>query len=1346
MIYTVSHYIREHSKGYRVLWFVAFFIVSISAGRSQNYTMRHRVLDVEDGLSSRTTGLFFMDSQNRMWMSGGYGLELYDGSRFTNFNAANGQLLDNAFVAIAEDYQGRLWLGDVKKEIPLGYQIQIFDLNTRSSKWWTEVVDLTPLKGRQIQWLLPDPYRKMVWIVTEKCLFAYDEQGQIKQYFEGDNRIRITYAAKGGIWVGIDNRFILIAPKGQEIASFDTDPDKTFIIIGADSQNNLYTFEQKDPENLDKANIYRNNKRFQTGENYIWNETQLIAVNSREDLIYARNKGAFVVYDTVLNEIARLKPDIDFYKHPFHPYIDHYNNWWLSFDKQVHIFNYDKRPFNTWLTDFFIYGETGFGSRGIHPASDSTVYVSGLGGTYVIDPRNNKISELPVPDRLLEGSFLYKFRRMDIAELSDGTLLFSTEGDRIYTFDPATQQFGRITPAEKIKNAEGTIIEQVRMNWSVLEHGDRVWLAQGGLSYFKTGSTTFKKFDAYNGYDELANVNIYDLHATSDSIWVGSARGLYLLDPQKGIVSKYQVRADSDASPEHILHINSYGDGKLYLGTRSGVIIFDIASAQVTDRWNASRGLADNTAYAVYKDDYDRLWVPGNSGLSLINPQNGQVRIFREEDGLAHNEFNTTSHAQGPDGTLYFGGLNGVTSFHPKDFSLTARPKDVLVLSTIRVQKAKTGDYSDYNYTSGSDTALQLRPSDIGLELKFGIQDYLSQNLESFAYKIESLGNEWIYTASPEIRINRLPYGRYQLLVKAQGTNGEIFTTKSFHLIVVRPFYLTWWFFTMLGLLIIGLVVIFIRYRERILKKRQYLLEEEIDLATKEIQQQAEELRSLDKLKSNFFANISHELKTPLSLILAPLEKAMGKEALETELRSDLLLAHRNAGMIKKLVNEILDLTRLENGVAQPRYSKVKLNAFVRSLVSNFVHKAQAGKVDLKVVTSLSEDTAWVLDPTMTGKIINNLMSNALKHTTEGEVTLSIDRHEDLFIYVKDTGTGISEEDLPYVFDRFFQTKDPHKKADGGTGIGLALSNELAQAMHGDLQAESELNKGSVFTLTLPYVEHFVSPPLHPVNDDHEEYPLLIPSKRTVLVVEDHTDLRTFILSSLGGQFELVAAANGLEAVEKLRQPDHEIQLVITDLMMPGMDGMELLEFIKSNDQTRHLPVILLTAKSAERDKLEAFRLGVDDYLTKPFSVEELKARIKNQLKISFLRQRESLNPIDKEFEATDLSAQDQWLKQLKQLVEQNVASVEFNIGSLAEKMEESERTFYRKIKKFTGYSPNVYLREIRLQMARKILERNAVSSVTELARNVGFSSSRYFSKLFRERFGKLPGDYLKAS
>ncbi|MCE7991920.1 MAG: response regulator [Roseivirga sp.] len=1333
--------------GYRILWLITFFMLGISMARSQNHTMRHTVLDVEDGLSSRTTALFFMGSQNRMWMSGGYGLDLYDGSRFTNFSVANGHLLNNVFTAIAEDHQQRLWLGYVNEEIPLGYQVQIFDLKTKTSQWWTDLVDLSALQGKKVQWISPDPYRKMLWVITEKSLFAYNERGQLREYFVSNRQIKSAHASVKGVWIQLDNEFILIDGQGKQLRSFDSDPDKNFIIIGSDSQSNLFSFEQKDRENLNKQHIYKNNELFQPGPEYIWKETLFIGINPQQDLIYARKPGTlFVVYDTALNEVAQLNPDVDFYKHPFHPYFDHYNNWWLAFDKQVHIFNYDKVPFNTWLTDFFIFGETGFGSRGIYPANDSTVYVSGLGGTYIIDPRNGKTSELLVPDQLMKGSLLYKFRRMDIAELSDGTLLFSTEGDRIYTFTPGTQRFARIAPAEVQKDEQGNWIEQVRMNWSMLEHGDKVWIAQNRLSYFNRGSTTHQEFDDYNGYEELASVNIYDLHATSDSIWVGSAKGLYLLDPNKGIINKYPLRAEVVGNPEHILHINSYGDGKLYLGTRSGVIIFDTASGQVTDRWDVSRGLADNTAYAVYKDDYGRLWVPGNSGLSLVNLQNGQVQIFREEDGLAHNEFNTTSHAQAPDGTLYFGGLNGVTSFHPRDFPLTATAKDVLVLSTVRVQKARSGDYSDYNYISGNETRLQLRPSDIGLELKFGIQDYLSRELESFAYKIESLGNEWIYAASPEIRINRLHYGEYRLLVKAQGANGELFATKAFGLTVVRPFHLTGWFLTLVGLIIVGLVVMVVRYREQLLKKRQHTLENEIDLATREIQEQAEELRSLDKLKSNFFANISHELKTPLSLILAPLEKAIGKEVLETELRSDLSLAHRNAEMIKKLVNEILDLTRLENGVAQPRYSRVKLNTFIRSIVDNFDHKAQAGKIDLNVISNLSEDIEWVLDPTMTEKIINNLISNALRHTSQGEVILMVDANEDLNIAVKDSGSGISEEDLPYVFDRFFQTKDPNKKADGGTGIGLALSNELAQAMHGDLQVESQLNQGSTFTLSLPYIEHFVSPTSLPQNESYEDYPLLIPSKRTILVVEDHTDLRTFILSSLKNQFDLLAAANGLEALEKLRQPDHDIQLVITDLMMPGMDGMQLLEFVKSDEKTRHLPVILLTAKSAEKDKLEAFRLGVDDYLTKPFSLEELKARIKNQLKIAFLRKLESANSEDKELTTTDLSAQDQWLKQLRQLVEQNVASVEFNIGSLAEKMGESERTFYRKIKKFTGYSPNVYLREIRLQMARETLERNAVSTVSELARNIGFSSSRYFSKLFRERFGKLPGDYLKAS
>ena len=1272
-------------------------------------------------------------------MTGGLGLDRYDGHRFEHYSANSGQLLSNNFVSISEGPEGKIWLG----ELGGTRNIQIFDPVKKHSSWWWQELDTTALKGEPVHFILGDLAEPAVWLVTTHGVLRYGKDKVLKETFYSQGLIREAMASHGGIWIYTGGDFKLVGHQGLVQRAFKVSPEEYFVMEGVDSQDNIY-YRQRDAfDDSDRYRKFRNDQPFRFGEVAPWDSYTFLSVNPYKDQILASDLSTneMVILDTTLQELTRFKPDPHFYKFPPQFYWDHLGNGWTQFNEAVHVFHLEPFRFQNHLTNIITFGELGVGSRGIHIENDSTIYVSSLGGTFLLNPKTGEYERFWSKPGKMEVADLLGLRQLAILKTSDGKIYFSNEGGRINYYEPQTQSYDTIFPA-----ADTPMLNNLFMNWVL--HEDRagnIWIGRNnGLAKIIKDSNIYSPFLGYNNFTELANTTVYDMHQTNDTtLWVASEKGLYRLHPEKGIVEKRTMEgvASSDVA---ILDINSFDDSSLFLATQNGLIHYNTANSTVVSVWNTENGLSNNICYAVYKDSFNRLWTPSNNGINLINPD-GSIQVFKTEDGLIHNEFNRISHSQAPDGRLFFGSLNGVTEINPPDFPFNESTNTTVLLTNLRIQKASDGSYENFEQNLSDLNEINLYPSDLGLELQFSLLDYLDNQFRSFSYKIEGLDNDWTYLETPEVRINRLPYGEYQLLLRGQAPNGALTSEKAFKLRVHRPFYLQWWFFLLLALAVAVGVLALQRIRERKLKQRQRELEAKINQATEEIRKQAEELRSLDQLKSNFFANISHELKTPLSLILAPLGEALKSSEVNEVLKNNLSLAQRNAESIKNLVNEILDLTRLENGVAQPRYSKVQIDSFLQLLLENFKPKANAANIQLSYQSIAASTDTWVIDRNMTEKIINNLISNALRHTpANGSIQVVSTFGEELSISVTDTGSGITEEDLPYIFDRFFQTKDPNKKAEGGTGIGLALSNELAQVMNGHLEVESEVGLGSTFTLTLPEVDHYIPSKIkveeRSIVDDH---PHLFQTKFNLLIVDDNDEIRNFIKSNLSAQFDVLSAQNGREALQLLADKSLSVHLIISDLMMPEMDGIELLERLKSDETTQNIPVIFLTARTAERDKIEAFRIGVDDYLTKPFSLDELKARIKNQLKIALQKKHISHQPEEEPEIEQSLSENELWLKRLRELTEREITAVDFSIGSLADKLGMSERTLFRKIKKLTGFSPNVYLREIRLQMARRILENKEKVNVGSVSQEIGFTSTKYFSKLYKERFGKSPSEYI---
>lgn len=561
-------------------------------------------------------------------------------------------------------------------------------------------------------------------------------------------------------------------------------------------------------------------------------------------------------------------------------------------------------------------------------------------------------------------------------------------------------------------------------------------------------------------------------------------------------------------------------------------------------------------------------------------------------------------------------------------------------------------------------------------------------------------------------------------------------------------------------LVLASAVGLFIGYRKQRQAKQKLVEQNAL------IQEQAAQLRTLDAAKSRFFANVSHELRTPLTLLLGPVRTLLHEHQL-TEKQTHLLhLARRSGDQLNQLVTDLLDLGKLELGKLEVDARPTTLDAFFRHHLAQFESLAESRRVQYSAEVGLPGDAVANLDRAKCRQILNNLLANAFKFTPPGGcvavgLTLTGDH---LHLSVADTGPGIHPDDLPHLFDRYFQTTRPDKPAEGGTGIGLALCQEYVHLLGGTIRVESTPGTGSVFRVALPllllstanspaYRETPAAPDLiandrfiPPAPRTTEAVPVGANAARpTLLVVEDNPDLQAYLRLVLGERYRLLTAGNGQEALERLRTTGN-ISLVLSDLMMPVMDGLQLLERLKADDATRHLPVIMLTARADARDKLRALRIGVDDYLLKPFDEQELLARIDNLLTNQAAR-RQALaeeppsNPAMPVTSATDRG----WLERFEGHVRQHLADPTLNVPELAEHFAMSESTLLRQLKRLTGLSPVQYVQAVRLEEARRLLESRSGRSIAQVAARVGYDDARSFARSFRARFGKLPSDLAEA-
>lgn len=803
---------------------------------------------------------------------------------------------------------------------------------------------------------------------------------------------------------------------------------------------------------------------------------------------------------------------------------------------------------------------------------------------------------------------------------------------------------------------------------------------------------------------------------------------------------------------------------QLWIGTRQGAFCVNPANGK-TKHLTVDRGLPSNIIYGILQDNRKNMWFSSGYGLCRFTPKTGSIRNYTHTDGLQSNQFTPYAFCKTHDGQLYFGGVNGITSFYPE--RLTGNPyTPKAVISELKLFN-KTVSPHDETGILKQQTAftkrITLSHSQSMFSLEFVVSNYIAGTHNTFAYMLEGYDQKWHYTQDLRtVTYSRIPHGTYTFKVKAANDDGRWNNEPTTLEIVILPvWYNTWQARILYILLAIALGYFGFRYA---------LSRKVVKLQLEQERQEKIRIQEVNEMKQRFFINVTHELRTPLTLICSPLQELRAHITQDAWAQRQFTLIERNVNRLIHLVNQLMDYRRAELGVFKLQVAQIKLQELVEKIFLQFEQLARQKDVNYQLVSHIDNTDVWC-DPYYIELILNNLLSNAFKHTRAGQsitVTIEAETVSDgklhTLLQVSDTGRGIPKAQQDRIFERFYQIDSSQM----GSGVGLSLVQRLVDLHHGTISLVSELGSGSSFTVSLPNAEeaygnnekakdgissqpYTVNPPGLSI-DDNDDMTFAVASELDtddtdlphLLIVEDNADIRHHLRDALASQYHIIEAVDGQEAIDIME--DTRVDLVLTDVMMPRTDGLQLCKHIKQHIQTSHIPVVILSAKADVQEQLDGLRIGADDYITKPFSIAIIKAKLQNfmrirQQAIAHYNKTQEIDP--KNIARSELD--EKLLQQALDIVNRHIGDTDFSTEIFAREMLMSRSNLHLKLKALTGESANDFVRRIRFNKACQLITEGRYS-ISEISYLVGFSTPSYFATSFKKRFGCMPTEYGKKS
>ncbi|WP_164503420.1 hybrid sensor histidine kinase/response regulator transcription factor [Pleionea sediminis] len=960
----------------------------------------------------------------------------------------------------------------------------------------------------------------------------------------------------------------------------------------------------------------------------------------------------------------------------------------------------------------------------------------------------------------------------DILEDSNNTVWIATVS--------GLNQFQEDSLSFKVfKNSEQHRVLPSNTVYSLFEdHQAQLWLGtRQGVAYKSKIANEFKpvNIEDMTGKNLTSNKVFSIAEDNHQQLWFGTKKGLNLYDPRNNQLQHFTTRQELPyrISSDRINDIYADKNGNVWIATENGLLHRDNNDKTFTT-FNQQHGFPTNALYAILSDQQHRLWISSNKGIFRFNPTSNETLNFGLNDGLQGLEFTGGRYFDHIQSNMYFTGTNGLTHFDPD--KVIANPLDAKpIISNVYLHNTKINLSNDGNspftHAPNYTDAITLSHQQNALSIEFASDHHASPTELQYAYRLNK-GN-WIYTGQNNRRatLNNLSPGIYQLEVKAKNHDGR--WGNPIHMLsieVLPPIWLTVWAKVIYVIFILSVLSIIYRLRTRAIRKHSEQLEAEVKLRTEELAQEKNLVDQLLDKKQREVVNMSHELRTPLTLILGPVVQLLKTESNDQKKRT-LSVIKNNADRLLRLVNQLLQIEKLNVDKIKPNEATTQADTVIDVICQSF--ESLANNKNIVINKSLESGTFINIGLESYEKIIINLISNAIKYTREnGRISVSLTQEKSTAsVIVADNGIGIPVDRLETIFERFYRVPGTKTQTITGSGIGLSLVKEIVDAHQGSISVKSEPQQGSEFKVTLPLSKHSLLNNSDDLSSDQKREALqqeiqrfysfdnftpakdvhysgvIRHDKTQILIIEDNPEMQTYIQSLLCKSYHCILANDGEEGLSLANH--HVPDLIISDIMMPGIDGFEVSKTLKSNVATSHIPLILLTAKSDKQSRLSGWHSNADEFISKPFDDDELIARVENLLEIRQLMQQRNHQTIEKTLlsqsphsnESLTNSNEHQFIEKFRGLLNKRYYDADLKVNDIAKELAMSERQLFRKIKALLNVTPADYLRSYRLEKACEMLKTG--SNAGEVAIDVGFSSHTYFSKCFKAKFGTTPSQYI---
>ena len=1395
------------------------YLLLVSALTSQKIIAQEQVifdhLTTEDGLSQSDINGIHQDRQGFMWFATHDGLNKYDGYGFTVYNPnpnKKGSISSNLVFNIVGDARDNLWIGTT------GGGLNYFDKTTEKFITFKHLKeDKSSLSNDYISTILKD-HKERLWIATNAGLNMLDlnqpldkpkfhdfdfEPEPVASSWDGQHIYTIFENSKNQLFVG--------GVGGLFKRSRDQNGDIYFKCINAEM-------------NLPKA-IVRSIAEDKEGR---------LIVGTEEKLFIQERKGEGKLLQIAEGNINAIV-------------IDDNQNIWCGTNKGLLFFNNSSKKKLPEFVEKFTYNPLDNNSISKNIIKSIAIDKTGIvwvgtngGGINKFDPKRKRFDHIR---KTLSPKSLSYDKIRSFFEDSNGTLWVGTEGgglnmltqqndtgnyDQFKVFNTIQKTFA-ITEIQRdskkilLIGAEGvpSLFELDITNPNSIEENDikalhdnknsvfallndtqkNVWIGryEGGLTrWIPLPDGTYQK-DTFKSNEANANSISSDIirsifEDSKGNIWCGTANGLCKLsyEERRKQNPKFEVfkniQGDEHSlNHNYILAIFESKSHEIWVGTFGGGVSKFVPGKGSTkgsfESITEADGLPNNVIKGILQDDNANLWFSTNNGLSCYNTAKKEFKNYDVNDGLQNNEFQELAALKRKNGEMLFGGINGFNAFYPENIKKNMLATETVITNFSIFNKPVNID-ENFNKRVILEKPLyetekiKLKHWENSFSFEFAALHYAAPQKNQFAYMLEGFDSDWTYTSSNKRFANytNLEPGEYTLKVKASN-NDDLWdeTPSSIQISIVPPFWQTIWAYLIYAVLG-GLLLIAYRKFTIIKTTKKHSLELE--------HLEKERYEEMQQMKLEFFTNISHEFRTPLTLIKGPLEylQKKGDQISNEKAKQQYNLMQKNADYLMRLVNQLLDFRKMRRGKKSlvMRYSNIA--AFISEVGEPFQFTAHKQSIDFEISAQNNNLLSW-FDHEVVEKIINNLLSNALKFTPEfGKITVEIsqgdainsaallplenDPSNYIIIQVKDSGSGIPKENVAHIFERFYVEQDKSKKNLNGAGIGLSFVKDLIALHQGKIKVVSEPHIETNFSIALPMhrAAYENIPEITLKEESESDYDMRTTEAESfavslndeilddslsnnrsklpvLLIVDDNADIRSFIKHTLEDEYTIHEAENGKQGLEMAVSLLPNI--ILTDIVMPTMDGFELCEKVKTTTATSHIPVLMITAKSSQESELKALQNGADDYIRKPFDIELLELKLTNIVKQrEDLRRRFNREVTVKPKEVTVTSTDQLFLQQAIDIVEKHMTNTEFNVEMMVKEMGHSRSNLYLKFKEITGLSSSEFIRSIRLKRAMQLFDQSDFS-VKEIMYMTGFSTASYFSKCFKKQFGLIPSEYV---